>query len=285
MEIKEQNHGFQAPEYIAPEHYVLGASELPQEILRPDGQWHDFVPDIEVQKKNGLETMNCTNYGTLNCIETLHICKWPNEPHPDYSERYTGVLTGTTRNGNDPHKVAEIIREYAGLIPESDLPFGSNICQWTEYYSPSPMSENLLEEGKRWLAQYELGHEWVFPFGTSVAEKHTKIKEALKLSPVGASVYAWAKDDNDLFFKNGPDNHWIMIIGYQEGAFWEIFDQYDGCFKELVWDFDFGFAKRYHLDRKIIQTPARPISVVPEEGFWARVFQFIKWFLTKQQTT
>lgn len=286
MEIKEQNHGFIAPENITEDHYVLGSSPLPQEVLQADGQWLTFIPGLEVQNRNGLETMNCSNYGTLNGIETLQIRKWPNEPKPDYAERFTGVLTGTTHTGNDPHKVAELIRTEIGLIPETDLPFDDTIVEWDEYYSPKPMTEPLLQEGRLWLRKYLFGHEWVYTYGTPVSEKHDKILQALTYSPVAASVYAWAQNDNDLYYKAGPDNHWILIVGYVKDKYWVIFDQYDTCIKKLVWEFDFGFAKRYSLERiatpPISQyLPPSPLPTTEGKNPVVLIGEFIKWFLNE----
>ena len=81
---------------------------------------HEATYVFPFQAHAPLETMNCTVYGTLNAIETMisrifHV-------EPNYSERFIGVLAGTTQGGNSPHKVAETIRK-AGLVPDSALPF------------------------------------------------------------------------------------------------------------------------------------------------------------------
>lgn len=249
------DHGFQAPE-ITPDQYVLGgiggAKELGGKILMPGGHgWGDHRPAYETQNKNGLETMNCSNYGTNNAWETLMQFFWPKPGGYDFSERYTGVETGTSRNGNNPHDVAEKIRTECGLIPETVLPFSDEINTWEEYYAPSPMETAYLVQGQHFLNAYKLGHEWVFTSGT-LEQKQTAIKYALQFSPLGISVFAWRKDsETDLYVKlsGDSDNHWVELLDFEEGEYWEIYDHYDGGIKHLAWDYSFGFAKRYSVEK------------------------------------
>ena len=85
----------------------------------------------------------------------------------------------------------------------------------------------------------------------SLKQKQELLKIALRHSPLGVSVYAWALDDEDgLYFKNGEDNHWCVCFGYEDGKYWKIFDSYDNSIKHLKWDFDFGFVKKYYIIKK-----------------------------------
>jgi hypothetical protein len=241
-----QNHGFIADD-LAPEQYVMGGyTKLAGIPVLPGGHWTPYIPtDDELQERNGLETMNCSNYGTLNCLETLLYKKYT--LRFDGSERYTGVMTGTTPEGNSPHKVIETIRTDCGLIAEQYLPFDQHIHVWEEYYAPNPMSAFLLKMGKEFLTQWQIGHEWVFTSG-ALKDKQQKLLEALQYSPIGVSVDAW-QEDNGLYVKDvgADDNHWVMLYDYVEGEYWNILDQYDNTHKKLAWDYDFRFAKRYDI--------------------------------------
>lgn len=53
------------------DHYVFGGSSVQQDILQADGQWDNFLPDKEIQNRNGIDVYNCTAFGTVNCIEIL----------------------------------------------------------------------------------------------------------------------------------------------------------------------------------------------------------------------
>lgn len=244
---KIQNHGF-LPDKIEPDHYILGAKQLPEKIIRPDGQWDDFLPIREIQKKNDLETMNCTNYGTLNCLEILHKALYNKgidlTVEKNWAERYLGVMSGTTPQGNSPHKVAETIRKESGSIPESILPFDDSIRTWQQYYHPKPMTQNYISVGEQWLKDYDFGHEWVSPTPKN-------LMRALMFSPLGISVMAW-KYRNGYYWKapNEKDNHWVCLYGYVKDKYWKVFDSYDNTKKKLEWDYNFNFSKRYYLKKK-----------------------------------
>lgn len=259
---KNKGHGFIAPKEIDELDYVLGAiRSAPAEILQPSGQWDLFLPEDEFQRKNGIETNACVSYGTLNCIEILFRRKFGFEPN--YSERYTAIVSDTDPyGGNTPNNVAEAIRKL-GVIDDEILPF-NEASSIDSFYSPIPMQERYLKIGKDFLRRYVFKHEWVFRDG-SLSDKQDRLKEALRLSPVGASVVAWIRD-GDYYVKplNARDNHWITIYGYEENRFWKVFDHYDDTTKELVWDYDFGYAKRFHVEKLQIK-----------QSFWEIVGEWI----------
>lgn len=260
-----QNHGF-IPDVIAGDHYVLGAALLPTQILQPSGQWDEFLPPDEAQARNGVETQNCTGYGTLSAIEILFFKLWG--IRIDFSERYVGIMSGTRPPGNSPHTVCECIRTLSGLIEESLLPFHDQIENVKEYYSPVPMAYALASKGLEWLSQYEFGHEWVFR-NVSLEEKQQAMIEALKYSPLGISVFAWIQREDGLYIKprGASDNHWTVCYGYEEGKYWKIFDSYDFTKKQVAWDTDFTQAKRFHV-KKIERKPK------PELSLWKRIINF-----------
>lgn len=247
MTEKIRDYGYvESP--IEEESYFLGFGLLPVDEIQPDGQWDNFLPVYEGQSRGRFDSMNCSNYGTLNCLETLYKRIFGEEMN--WSERYTGVMTGTSRRGNDPHKVAEIIRKESGLIPENELPFTDEINSWEKYYFPTPMTWKYLEMGKKFLGSFAVGHEWVFTEGP-VKTKQRLLVEALKFSPIGVSVRAWKMNPKTgrYFKKDGEDDtHWVMLYGYVEGEYWKVYDHYNKTFKELEWHYDFGRAKRYYME-------------------------------------
>lgn len=251
LKRKLPGHGF-IPEHITPEQWVLGSARaIEGPVLMPGGHgWKKYLPARELQNKNGLETMNCTNYGNNNNWETLAEFHGFEDFPKNASERYAGVLTGTTKRGNSPHKAAEIIRQ-VGFIDEKDLPFDESIKTWKEYYSPKPMSKSLLRKGEQILNRFEPNHDWVF-VGGSIKQKQEKMKYALQYSTLGVSVVAW-KERNGKFFKEKgeTDNHWAQLYDFEEGVCWWIYDHYDKVHKQLEWDYDFGFAKRFSLKRRV----------------------------------
>lgn len=239
------NHGFQAP-VITPEDYVFGA-QLGAKTLIEDGQWGDYLPPYEAQERNGLETMNCTSYGTLNCIETLMNFHYQNKTN--YSERFTGVLAETTPSGNNPHKVAEVIRK-EGLIAEALLPFNQWVKTWDDYYAPKPMAYEYYKIGRQFLQNYEIKHDWVF-VNAPASRKPELLMKALQSSPLGVSVVAWHEQGGLYYKPEGTiDNHWATLYGYKEGEYWLVFDHYQNEHKKLEWKYNFGFAKRFEVRKK-----------------------------------
>lgn len=224
-------------------HYVLGASNsLVKLVLQSDGQWDAYLPERETQNIGGVETYNCTSFGTCNIFEMLFnkIYKQNN----NFSDRYVGIQAGTKPPGNDPHKVVEAIRHW-GLIPEAMLPF-KDILNWEEYYSYKGGNALKCElQGKDFLSKWSIGHEWVFQDGEK--NKQDKMIECLRYSPLGVSVSAWY-EENGLFVDKGePNNHWGAVYGYVKGEYWKVFDSYDLSTKRLAWDFNFQYCKRYGL--------------------------------------
>jgi hypothetical protein len=260
-----KKYGF-IPDKILPEDYVFGVqtklSAEKRDILQLNGQWDEFLPDNEEQERNGLETMNCTTYGTENALEVLFRRLFKEKK--DWSERFIGVLAGTTLAGNSPQNVIQTVR-HSGLIDEKLLPFDDTIKTWDQYYSPNPMDDWYTAQGLKFLKSYEIGHEWVFT-SPSLANI-PKLMQELNFSPLGVSVYAWEQNENGLYIKpkGTEDNHWCILYGYEYKKFWKIFDSYDNTQKRLAWGFQFGFAKRYSIKKK-------------EEkiGFLSKIWQAIK---------
>lgn len=274
----KKNYGFIAPT-IEEKHYVLGASPIVWEVLQPDGQWLDRLPSSEEQKKYGIETYNCTGFGTNRCKAILINRLAINDP--ESSERATGIFAGTKPPGNDPHTVAEAVRKN-GFLPETMLPFSTVVTSVLEYFSWKGAIEKYCRAAADlWLKRYEFLHEWVWVGDISLADKQARLKEALTHSPLGVSVYAWRQDGSGLYVKNPGDQdcHWTTLVGYVEGVHWIVDDSYpdsEGAeIKFLRWDFDFGFAKKYKVlptgYQGTIKPTRNPISAIIE--FFSSLFK------------
>lgn len=254
-------------------HYLLGGNDpLAQyPLLLPDGHgWQPFLPTPEVQYRGNFESENCTNYGTNHCLATLAKFKGYDEFPKDCSERYGGIETGTTRQGNNAHFVIEKIRTDIGVIPELSLPFNDSITTWDEYYSPKPTG--LVPFGRRILSKFKIGHRWVFNDQNWSEDKPDKLKHALQYSPIGISVSAWEMR-GDKFCKadTDPDNHWCMLFDYKDQDYWLVFDSYDQSIKKLEWHYNFFSAKNYFIDKIPFTVPQDSWS-----KFWDKVWQLFK---------
>lgn len=247
-----KNYGF-VPDVIQPEDYVFGGFGVPAEpVLQPDGQWDQYLPDSEVQRNEGVESYNCTAYGTLNAIEIILEKKF--QLFQNFSDRYLGTHAGTWPPGNSPHKVAETLRKECGVVADDLMPFTAEIDSLEEYYDKEVATYHL-PKGKAWLRSWEFKHEWIFTDATPVEQKNNLLIEALKYGPVCVSVDAWNQNDAGIFYRNNEtDNHWTTLFGYEKDQYWKIFDSYDNTVKKLEWNYTFGYAKRYYLSKKVTKS-------------------------------
>lgn len=249
---KFKKYGFITPK-ITENNYVLGSGKLGTSglILNSERDWIPFLPLGEIQKRH-FDTNSCTEFGTLNAIDTLK--NRLGYSFPDKSERFLAIASENTYDGNDPHKVAETLRKI-GVADETDLPFNDSLNSWEEYMTPNPLPQNLKDKAGEWKEKYKFGHEWVFTRG-ALDYKREKLLRALEISPVGVSVQAWTKKDG-VYVKDNRhgDNHWTLLVAGERGKSWMVFDSYqednaDDYIKELSWDYNFGFAKLYTLNRQ-----------------------------------
>ena len=241
MEQKIKNYGFKPP-IITPDQYVLGGSELPDIVLKQDGQYDDFLPLYEPQAEK-YETWGCVIWGSENLLEVLHKILFNEELN--FSERFNYILTGINEGGGDPHAALETMR-LKGLIPQELLPIPDT---FEEFKKPDPMEEKYLAEGRKFLENYEIKHKWVLQ-GKETKEDRIKIlKENLKYSPIGVSVSAWTQS-GDVYIDGGlPNNHWCVCYGWTDKG-WKIFDSYDHSKKIYSFDSEILFAKRVCLKKK-----------------------------------
>jgi hypothetical protein len=125
------------------------------EVMAPDGNWRQFLSVGERQHSPGADTMSCVSFSALNAIEVQH--KQQTGREVNYSDRFTAVMSGTTRQGNYLWKVADSIRK-DGVLLEEDYPAPVNYT-WDEYHQLPSLE--LINKAKLWLNNWEINYEWV----------------------------------------------------------------------------------------------------------------------------
>lgn len=253
------NYGFIKPT-IEKEHYVLGNSNVPFVVLKEDGDWRsNSLPLKETQVKN-FDTYNCTSFNTANQIEQYMYVAFGEKVN--YSDRWIGIIAGTKPPGNDPHLIYQAIRKY-GLIPEEMLPYSDDLQNVDEYYSfKGADMEKCYAEGRKWLEKYDFKHEWCFTPDMPEDEKINNLKASLKVSPVSLAVYAWYKDNRNVYVRMGEDTHWTCCLAFTD--FQKIFDSYDPYEKDV--EQIIYYAKRIHIEKK---------TQIIKLTFWQKI---ISWF-------
>ena len=225
-----------------------------------------IVYNIEVEEDNSyiaenVAVHNCTGFNIAQSISKIIYRKYGIKFKP--SPRWIGIIAGTNaeKGGNDPHTVAEAIRKN-GLIPDEMLPFSDDLQNAKEYYSFKGADENRCrEEAKKWLEQFEFKHDWVVTSGNTLPEILNNMKVALKYSPLGMAVYAWAQNAQGLYERLGMDTHWTECRAFK-GDNALVDDSYEPFEKELTPDFNFIFVKRYIVNKKQPITEERTKTIL-----------------------
>jgi len=187
---------------LKPTDYIVGASPLVTPDLIPDGDWREYAPVGELQANMFVfDTLSCATFSALNTIETwvnYHIAKknitdqqiqtlkdlgFFIDGQFNASDRFTAIMSGTTKQGNYPQNVWDSIRR-DGLLPEKDLPFDPSFKKWEEYHDKTKITEEMKTKAKKVLDILEFAYEWI----TLDVDTTGLIKEALKKAPLQAAI-------------------------------------------------------------------------------------------------
>ena len=232
--------------------HILGA--MPKyrgRIINEVGDWSKFLPVGELQNKGKFEPSACASFAINNAKETQY--KFLTGKDNNSSDRALAIGSETNpAQGNDPHKVSEYARKKLGFAPEDVLPFDSSVDTLEKFYSPNPLTSEIIARGNEFFNEYDFAHEWVFSSGTP-EEKKAKLKEALKAGTVCVSVHAW-NYENGRYTKpvGATDNHFVMLVKYENDCP-VIFDSYaetdqSPYLKTLDPLYDFSIAKVFYLE-------------------------------------
>ena len=233
-----KNYGLKLNETEDPKAYKLGATELPKEVMKKDGDWSDHLPNNERQFTSSFDTYGCTIFGTENIQQILEHAI--HGKTGEYDERYNYNLVKISPPGADPHDAAESFRNdgvLSGVLPMTKT--------YKEYAKPRPMPNKYIELG---IAHpYELKHQWLWQRSLSKEHRTKLIREYLKYSPLGVSVTAWHKRGGVYVDEGRRNTHWTVIYGEEKGKGWKVLDSYPPFKKILSYDHDIQVCKRYTL--------------------------------------
>lgn len=236
---------------IQPTDYVRGSGG--QSIIHEDrvlnADWTAWLPSYEPQKFK-FDTNECSQLSGINDVATQCnylkangkfsevALKWfTDNGYFDengsfaFSERYSGILSGTTINGNSPITFWKTATDY-GLLPRKDLNFSmdessiyttqAEMC--TAYYDPKVITAEMYAKAKKALNYITIQYQWIGKVPNTVSPD-SEIKDALKQSPVqictAACMATWNTgvvqycgrtniDHATMIYKMGDDNtHYI----------------------------------------------------------------------------
>lgn len=234
---------------IKPEHWRVGAVTN-KTILRPDGDWRNYLPPQEDQNKRGIESSACFIEGQQHTIATLEEEKF-GEKDDNYSARFNALLSNGTETGGDPLAGADSIRN-DGLISESLMPFGDDIQSWDDFHSWKDVSEQAMRlKGQEYRGKKKLSNEIVFERDESVKTKYAKLKKALTYSPCPISVCGWYEENGQYVKPDGArDNHLVEAVYLDDQNRITIRDTYAPYTKVLAPNYNCEFAMSWTVEKK-----------------------------------
>ena len=227
--------------------YIAGeVSGIQYSIILKDGNWMDFEPDGERQNTAfKFDTMSCVTFSALNALEMqIKLLIKENKlsrAHLDFlkdymiggevnfSDRYTAILSGTTKTGNTFQKVADSIRNL-GAIPQAMLPYG-DAKTWEQWHDKSVITADMIAKGQQFRKLFDIQYEWVYNGSLNVNESKKQIKQA----PLQIAVPLQAQ-------------HAIVMTNIKDKDSWNTFDSYPPYRDRVKWNgTKYGF--------KIVITP------------------------------
>lgn len=154
--------------------------------------WLDYLPTAESQIVDGVDSMECTAHATLDAVSILLWARFG--IRVEFDEALLSRLAGTGKKGNDPLKVARVVKS-VGL-------------------------DRLKIDYRGSLSQY------VFDFNVIRADE---VLKWLEVSPVGVALHAWVESEKGIYIDVGAEvNHWTLIVGEDEKYFyvWDSLEPY-----------------------------------------------------------
>lgn len=265
------NHTPVPQNFIYPEikktDYIFGSGQIDAPILREDGDFRDFVPGEDEQRKNGVESSECFVKAQQNDVATLQEEKY-GLLNSAYAGRFNALLGGGTPNGGSPLAAAESFRNN-GLINETMLPFDENITSWGDFHSWKGGNEDLCRKaGKLWLTRWNPQYHIVFQKEQPIASKYVLLAEALKYGPVAVSMSAWFEQDGIYIKPEGmTDNHLTLAVFMDAEGYIYVWDSYSPFLKKIAPNTNFDFAMQWSIDKK---------EEVKELSIFARIVEWFK---------
>lgn len=203
---------------VMPSDYRTGALLFTERIS--DGDWRKYAPTKEKQFAGAFDTMSCTTFSALNVIEMQVNWMMQNGKMPEKnlaglkalgfidengffnaSDRFTAIMSGTTKFGNWFQAVWDCIRK-DGILAEVHFPFGGN--SFEEYHNKALITEDMKAKAKQVLQYLSFGYEFVIFDQDPIfsPEQQNACRQALKNAPLQIAIpvpgtHALVMDDMD----------------------------------------------------------------------------------------
>lgn len=241
------------PDEDSDKDYWFGEGKLSGSTLVEDGNWTPHLPEFERQSGRYVETMGCTGYALMNCLEMIAKVKYGHDWN--LSDRYTNKMSGTSKNGNSMRTVMNITKDRAGVVPEVSWSWDRDTFNWERYYANIPNEIKIIGDG--WLKQYEIKYERVTP-------NKQLMGKALKQSPLYVAGFAWYKGKDGKYYSYGRANHCYVVIKKGDN---NALDSYPPFIKTLDPNYKFGACYKLELYDKDLKYNRVELESLKKRGW------------------
>lgn len=147
-----------------------------------------------------------------------------------FSDRFTAILSGTTRGGNSLKAPVESIRKN-GLVPKRRLPAHPSMT-WAEYHGPEAITDELRDLGREFAHRFTINYEKVHL---------SHFPEALESDMLGVAGHAWPSQKDGVYPRtDAPINHAFLLYALPKYQAFDNYEEAAGDFtKTLAPDFAF----------------------------------------------
>lgn len=283
--------GLKEPFLRETDYRVNGISGIVYEEINPTGDWSKWLPSREPQRYK-FDTNECSTISATKCLEiqfnfflktrrfSTEFIQWlTNNGYIDengninFSERFSGIMAGTSINGNSQSYVWESIRK-VGLLPQRDLSYSLEESQkfltqydmGEDYYNPVKVTEAMKAKAKLIFRYITIQYEWVWANSKASCPREL-IRTALKQAPVQIGAPAcpdWNTGNVHSCGKTAAE-HATTIYDMQSDNSLNDFDHYNPYLKVLSPDYFIPYAiKAVVTVNPVVGEPMVSFSVIQQ---------------------
>jgi len=208
---------------VMPSDYRTGALTFFERIS--NGDWRTYYPSKEKQFNMSFDTLSCTTFSALNTIEMQVNWMIKNGKMPqknlegltalgfidenglfNCSDRFTAIMSGTTKLGNWFQAVWDSIRK-DGILAEVHFPFGGN--SFEQYHDKTLITEDMKAKARQALQYLSFGYEFVAFDQDPIfsPEQQLACRQALKQAPLHIAIPVPGTHAQSLGFMDDQNNY------------------------------------------------------------------------------
>lgn len=186
----------------------------------------------------------------------------------EFSDRFTAVLSNTTREGNSLKAPLESIRKN-GLIPKAHLPAASSMT-WEQYHDPKAITDEMRDLGREFTHRFTINYEQVY---------RDHFADCLKDDFIGVAGHGWPLPINGIYPQtDAPLNHAFLLYQPKYHAFDNYEEKPQDFTKQLAPDFTF-----YEYGYRVFISAEK--SYTAQVSLWTKLVALLtQLFIVKQHS-